>query len=431
MSLLNKIYSDELTKLYRSTFRTQLETENAQALILRDVNDFEKVFKSHNIHLSKTDLEKIRQAGIIKARKLNNDYRRDFKSLYTTTINNLVKRGTISRSEIGNSVFILGGWSKLNTVKNAMMNKAISLDANIKSDMGSEIHRGHGVKGLAVSQVDIARGFRFLAKAVGVKQLNLLMGQTFLEKALDVEVSRMPEIQAISTRYNQIINPKGKLVASYVSVITFELGSENIKESPKEKALKRLFYEKFIPKIVPKLIDLKSSSSIKEKAFTNILQSFSKIKSAVLKLDPKYKQPMFSGGKADSTYSVKKKSIRNIPIPKANIKIPKVKESRINLNRLIPFINSRLHDQIAGSMDSPALNYRTGRFANSAKVLSITEGEPTMINYSYDMYPYSIFEMGSGSKLATPARDPRKIIGQSIREIAVGIMQEKFYTRRV
>ena len=84
-------------------------------------------------------------------------------------------------------------------------------------------------------------------------------------------------------------------------------------------------------------------------------------------------------------------------------------------------------------MGSPALNYQTGRFANSVEVTDITrtgKGYPS-IGYTYMKDPYQIYEVPGGSpSYATPERDPRKIIGQSIREIAMGLIQERFYIRR-
>ena len=73
-------------------------------------------------------------------------------------------------------------------------------------------------------------------------------------------------------------------------------------------------------------------------------------------------------------------------------------------------------------MTSPALQFRTGRFANSAQVEMVTKGPRggTYIDYSYMKMPYQTFEPGFAQGSTT--RDPRKIIGESIREIAIGII---------
>lgn len=88
---------------------------------------------------------------------------------------------------------------------------------------------------------------------------------------------------------------------------------------------------------------------------------------------------------------------------------------------LLSYINLYLHDQIKRNMgsgqNSDVLNYRTGRFAHSARVLSFSRTRDSAINitYTYMRYPYDVFL--PGGKLYKPGRDPRKIIGKSIREL--------------
>jgi len=116
------------------------------------------------------------------------------------------------------------------------------------------------------------------------------------------------------------------------------------------------------------------------------------------------------------------------------IKKKKTDDSLINLQSLIPVFNQKLPQTVAANMGSPALNYQTGRFSESVQVTEIAttaKGHPS-IGYTYRKNPYQVFEHPTGSpNLATPDRDPRKIINQSIREIAIGIMDQRFYTRRV
>ena len=81
-------------------------------------------------------------------------------------------------------------------------------------------------------------------------------------------------------------------------------------------------------------------------------------------------------------------------------------------------------------MTSPALNYRTGRFSQSAEVKNVTVGPRggTAIEYTYRKDPYQTFEPGYA--MGSTQRDPRKIIGESIRQIAQGIVGNKFLTTR-
>lgn len=99
---------------------------------------------------------------------------------------------------------------------------------------------------------------------------------------------------------------------------------------------------------------------------------------------------------------------------------------------LIRILNARLPEQVAKNMTSPKLVYRTGRFANSTKVVGIEftkEEYPTFV-YDYQKNPYGIFERGSSSPLATPARDPKTLVALSIREIVKELAIDRFYTRR-
>lgn len=101
---------------------------------------------------------------------------------------------------------------------------------------------------------------------------------------------------------------------------------------------------------------------------------------------------------------------------------------------LIPLINNALPEVVRKNMGEPALVNRTGRFAQSARVTDITttrKGYPS-IGYTYQKNPYQIFEDGVGAPpWANGYRDPRKLIERSIRDIAEGLIQERFYTRRV
>ena len=90
-------------------------------------------------------------------------------------------------------------------------------------------------------------------------------------------------------------------------------------------------------------------------------------------------------------------------------------------------LNELLPVAVASNMTSPALNYRTGRFANSVRVANVTQGPRggnKMIEASYMNNPYETF--APGGKQYTPQRNPEKLIKKSIREIAAGIIGPRF-----
>lgn len=95
-------------------------------------------------------------------------------------------------------------------------------------------------------------------------------------------------------------------------------------------------------------------------------------------------------------------------------------------------INQQLPSRILPKMQAPALVNRTGRFRHSAEVTNVVVGPRggTQIDYTYQRNPYEVFEPGSGSPLANQYRDPRRIIGGTVREIAQEIMGKKFITIR-
>lgn len=105
-----------------------------------------------------------------------------------------------------------------------------------------------------------------------------------------------------------------------------------------------------------------------------------------------------------------------------------------NLLRLAALINTKLPNVVRKNMGPPGLVNRSGRFAASAEVTEVSktkQGFPS-IGFTYERNPYQIFEPGAGRPpWASNDRDPRKVIDQSIREIARGLIEGRFYTRRV
>ena len=112
---------------------------------------------------------------------------------------------------------------------------------------------------------------------------------------------------------------------------------------------------------------------------------------------------------------------------KRSISQAKTSQSPIALRNLL---NEALPQAVAQNMTSPALQYRTGRFANSTRVENLVVGPRggIHIDYTYMRAPYETFE--PGGKQGSVQRDPRKLIGKSIREISVGILGKQPTTLR-
>lgn len=108
-----------------------------------------------------------------------------------------------------------------------------------------------------------------------------------------------------------------------------------------------------------------------------------------------------------------------------------VNTAPMNIGMLLGVLNQRITKQVASNMKSPALNYRTGRFAESVQITDIVRTPQGFYSagYTYQKNPYQTFEPGFAQ--GTPDRDPRRLIDKSIREIAVEFAIGRFYTRRV
>lgn len=118
------------------------------------------------------------------------------------------------------------------------------------------------------------------------------------------------------------------------------------------------------------------------------------------------------------------------PMRTDTIGIKRETAAGINLLSLQNIINSALATKIRQNMGegnrSDVLNYRTGRFAQSAEVKRITQGREGMVSvyYDYMRYPYATFSTG-GAQQYPKSRDPKLLISKSIREI----LQEQMITK--
>lgn len=183
---------------------------------------------------------------------------------------------------------------------------------------------------------------------------------------------------------------------------------------------------------------LAGSKSIEENAFDVaakvVVETLTKSKSVkAVKRDYSYK-----GRKASKTSS--SKNLGPVSHKTSNKKAKKVKkatnrrsdaEAPMNINMILGLLNQRINDQVAGNMQSPALNYRTGRFADSIRVTDVIKTPQGFYSagYTYQKSPYQTFEVGYAQ--GTVDRDPRRLIDRSIREIAAEFAVGRFYTRRV
>ena len=94
---------------------------------------------------------------------------------------------------------------------------------------------------------------------------------------------------------------------------------------------------------------------------------------------------------------------------------------------LVSLLNVVLYKFVEPLMDSPALVWRTGRLAHSGRITKITPGAGGRLNrgsimFTYMLAPYEVFEPGSGSELASPARSPTALFTEAIDNALASIL---------
>ena len=150
--------------------------------------------------------------------------------------------------------------------------------------------------------------------------------------------------------------------------------------------------------------------------------------------EEKYKEKERTRARTKQIQKEKSKTIRKFggKTKKTPMKTTESMKTADNPLALEALLNASLPEVVASKMTSPALNYRTGRFAQSVEAEDVMVGPRggLQVNYTYMKNPYQTFE--PGFRQGSTYRDPRKIIGESIREIAQSIIGERFLkVRRV
>jgi hypothetical protein len=137
---------------------------------------------------------------------------------------------------------------------------------------------------------------------------------------------------------------------------------------------------------------------------------------------------LVKGAKKGSKGTIPKSQKNTNTIPMRNMGDTTI--APINSVSLMNLINTHLQNVVSANMgdgnSKTVLNYRTGRLAGSAKVENLSYSKEGMITafYSYMKNPYATFSAG-GKQSKPVSRDPKLLIGKSIREIAQTIVSNK------
>lgn len=200
----------------------------------------------------------------------------------------------------------------------------------------------------------------------------------------------------------------------------FNTSRENLKTA----FLKRIVSKQGLDYLVSAL---RFSPTLKESITLQVLNSLQGTKTAKILATGTAKNKGISS-KTSLTSAEINKAIKKIantiskPSTKSRNKKP-APSITYSLASLQLLLNTHLQDVISANMGSGSsrdiLNYRTGRFAASAKVEKISQSREGMITafYSYMKNPYQTFE--PGFRQGSPkSRDPKLLIAKSIRDIA-------------
>jgi hypothetical protein len=429
-------FTNPLLKKLDKERRIAIEGQRGQLIILQDIKAFIMVIETSypEIKIPASAAEKALKEGRSKAESLQRGFRDRNKTRYNAIVSKFPKvYGT--NYMIGKDAFIVNSFKgSINIIKNAILKSLESqgfISAEQKAETKSKIHKGHGVIGGAVSEVQIAASLA----AVNKEQYELLENniQAFFKKA-EIPMIRQRQIIGLMTKYNMVVTKKGDLKADYFSTVTFQVGAENTGvDAQSEKEVKSIF-KNFIENL-PNIAKIEGSSTLEEKIEKVIVDAFiSKLDKSKVKVSVNQKiknAKLKTKGLAAVKVAPEKPRVKVVAggtLKKGKLRVT---PAAFSFTSLIGILNAQLPGVVTKNMNLPGLENRTGRFAGSVRVTDISQtarGFPS-VGYTYDTFPYQTFEPGYAQ--GSVDRDPRKVINLSIREIAAQYAIGRFYTRRV
>ena len=183
------------------------------------------------------------------------------------------------------------------------------------------------------------------------------------------------------------------------------------------------------PKFQQDLLDMKSSPSFLDMIGENIaaILSGAKIDQQYTHTNVKVASKKIASPNLQKVRASAKTEIAKAAALKAKLKtkLPPLRTTSgkfYSIANLKAFLDQELTEQIKKNMGRGSrrdvLNLRTGRFAESAKVNSLSQSREGMITayYTYMKYPYATFSEG-GVQQYPKTRDPKLLITKSIKEL--------------
>lgn len=329
-----------------------------------------------------------------------------------------------------------------------------------KADIGFQL--GHGEYGIASSEITGARGESQLQKE---KRASGALGRS----GAKATKSKVKELDDIFTKYrsnfnaeikhNNIVTQKGELRKDFFIVLSFQKSASNQADAAEVEAIALNTLVDDL-KTLRKLVEGDTSIPLRD-CLTSVLSEALTAKTrkalATKGIKVRYrghkpkrrikqrgkgrtKGSFEFGGKVKTTSgsSLKKLGVvAAVNVNKLNKKTAAAGSKRKLTSPIatLNYINKNIAEELKNNMQSPGLVNRTGRFAESVRALKIIPAKgrnwPVM-QYTYDRDPYGVYEVGGGDRRwASKARDPRTVIGKTLREMAREQALSRFTTQRI
>jgi len=301
-------------------------------------------------------------------------------------------------------------------------------DNKAGSQIGHAEGSGSEQVGLASSTVGVARA-KSIVDEIAAKQVEGI-------DRIQTAISNYEKKMSLTIDHTQIISADGTFNKNYIPILTDQASTDNQDERINEAAAVAAFNSE-IKDIVLDETSTAVPDAIAQISMYNIAQGKNVKSTGVKKRQIREK----SSAKAEKITKAKDEyEVATDGGPDVSEYIKRTKRTgrrqkdRYSIAALIGIINEKLPQTVRKNMGAPRLESQTGRFAQSVKMMdaSRTSQGYVSLGYTYAKNPYQVFETGTGkAPWATPERDPRRLIDQSIREVAAGLALGRFYTRRL
>ena len=307
------------------------------------------------------------------------------------------------------------------------LDKVAGRDNELGSQVGHAEGMGDEQVGLAASTVGVARAKSIIdeARQQGTDVIKLETAVRKYEATMELEI-----------KHSQIISADGTFKKHYTPILTDQSLTDQRDEKIKEDAAISAFNDE-----IGTIVTDPSSTALPDAIAQISMHNIAKGKN--VKSEGVKKRQIRESSRGTAKRREKAKDEYEVatdggPDVSEYIKRTKTKgrrqKDRYSIAALIGIINEKLPQTVRKNMGAPRLESQTGRFAQSVKMMdaSRTSQGYVSLGYTYAKNPYQVFEMGTGkAPWASPQRDPRRLIDQSIREVAAGLALGRFYTRRL